>query len=216
MTFSIAVLTALLALAQGATARPVSFATADGGHVEADVYGQGKDAVVLAHGAAFNKESWAPLARTLAERGHLVLAINFRGYGASTPGRQDKALYQDVLAAVRYLRSGGATSVGLVGASMGGGASARAAAEARAGEIDSLVLLSPVPIANPDAMHAGRILYIASRDEKLAPSVREQWSRAPEPKRLEMLDGDAHAQNIFATAHGPALTALIVGALARP
>ncbi|MDH4063673.1 MAG: alpha/beta hydrolase [Acidobacteriota bacterium] len=209
MTLSPALLVAFAVLASTVPPQEVSFATADGGRIVADLYGQGTDAVVLAHGAVFNKESWAPLAETLVDRGHRVLAIDFRGYGASKSGDEDKALYQDVLAAVRYLRERGATSVAVVGASMGGGASGLAAVEARAGEIDRLVLLSPVSIPSPGRMHAGRILYIASRDEPMAPSVREQFRRAPEPKRLELVDGDAHAQHIFRTAQGPKLTALI-------
>lgn len=208
-------LVGLLTLVPGAPPRQVSFDTADGGHIVGDLYGDGADAVVLAHGAVFNKESWAPLAQLLAARGHLVLAIDFRGVGASTPGRDDKALYQDVLAAVRYVRAHGATSVGVVGASMGGGAAARAAVAARAGEINRLFLLSPVPIADPEAMKAGRYMYVASRHEKLAPSIKEPWSRAPEPKRLELLDGDAHAQNIFATDQGTKLTSLIADFLGR-
>jgi len=206
--------TLLLALAALLQAPPpprhVSFETADGAAIVADLYGQGANAVVLAHGAAFDKESWKGLAEKLAGQGHLVLAIDFRGYGASTRGREEKALYQDVLAAVRYVRGQGATTVGVVGASMGGGASARAAVEAKPGEIDRLFLLSPVPIANPEAMNAGRYFYVASRDEKLAPAVKEQWSRAPQPKRLELLDGSAHAQNIFATSQAGRLTTLIL------
>jgi pimeloyl-ACP methyl ester carboxylesterase len=188
----------------------VTFDTADGGRVVADVYGKGSDAVVLAHGAAFNKGSWASQARALAARGHKVLAINFRGYGESKAGREENARYQDVLAAVRYLRAQGAGSVSVVGASMGGGASARAAVEAAAGEIDRLLLLSPVSIPNPEAMHAGRLLYIASRDEPMAAGISAQFARAPEPKRIEWLDGSGHAQNIFPTPHGPTLTSLLL------
>jgi len=122
----------------------------------------------------------AALAEQLAGRGHLVVAIDFRGYGASTMGREGKALHQDVLAAVRYARAHGAKTVGVLGASMGGGASARAAVAARAGEIDRLLLLAAVAIENPEAMRAGRFLFVASRDEPMAPSVEEQFARAPE------------------------------------
>ena len=205
----------LVSATQPPQPRNVSFETADGARIVADIYGQGTDGVVLAHGAAFDKESWKPLAEVLAGQGHIVMAIDFRGYGASTPGREDKALYQDVLAAVRYLRVKGATSVAVVGASMGGGASARAAVAAKAGDINRLLLLSPVTIADPESMKAGRVLYVASRDEPLAPSIQQQFARAPQPKRLELLDGSAHAQNIFVTDQAARLTALIVEFLDR-
>jgi pimeloyl-ACP methyl ester carboxylesterase len=208
-------LAGLLAFASPAAPVSVSFDTADGGRIVADLYGSGPSGVVLAHGAAFNKESWADLAETLVAKGHQVLAIDFRGYGASRAGKDAKARDQDVLAAVRYLETKGARSVSVVGASMGGGASAQAATEARAGEIDRLFLLSPVAIANPEKIVAKRIMYVASRDEALAPSVKAQFARAPEPKRLELLDGNAHAQNIFPTSQGPRLTELIVEFLAK-
>lgn len=201
---------ALAAVVQAPPPQTISFETADGARIAADIYGKGPDAVVLAHGAAFNKESWQSLAETLSARGHRVMAIDFRGYGGSTLGREDKALYQDVLAAVRFLRASGATTVSVVGASMGGGASARAAVAAKPGEVDRLFLLSPVAIETPEAMKAGRLLYLASRDEPLAPSIQQQYERAPEPKRLVLLDGNAHAQNIFKTNQAARLTALIV------
>jgi len=83
----------------------VSFATADGGEVYADLYGQGVHGVVLAHGAAFDKESWRPLAERLSAHGEQVLAIDFRGYGKSRAGSKPDGLDEDVLAAVRYLPS---------------------------------------------------------------------------------------------------------------
>jgi pimeloyl-ACP methyl ester carboxylesterase len=88
----------------------VSFSTSDGHTVVADLYAaRVSDAVVLAHGAAFDKASWAPFATWLAGRGHQVLAIDFRGYGRSTPGTDSRALFEDVLAAVRYLHGRGVT-----------------------------------------------------------------------------------------------------------
>jgi len=211
---------ALLGLVRGAPAgeppREVSFATADSGTVHANRYGSGTRGVVLAHGAVFDKESWAGLADSLARHGLVVLAIDFRGYGKSVAGTKERGLDEDVLGAVRYLHAHGATSVSVVGASMGGGASGRAATEARPGEIDHLILLSPVSIPDPGRIHATSVLYIASRDERMAPGIREQYERAPEPKRLVLLDGSAHAQNIFATEQGEHLTRILLEALDTP
>lgn len=185
------------AVAQGAS--DVSFPTADGGMVDADLYGSGTRGVVFAHGAIFNKQSWAPLARRIASHGMRALAIDFRGYGMSRSGSDPNALDQDVLAAVRWLHKQGVEKVSVVGGSMGGGAAGKAATEVNLGEIDKLVLLSPMPIDNPEVLKAASILYIASRNEGLAPTVRAQYKRAPEPKKLILLDGSAHAQNIFDT-----------------
>src|SRR5271155_3967860 len=131
---------ALLLTASATAPKTVSFPTEDGGMVFADLYGAGDKGVVLAHGGRFNKESWAPQARTLAAAGFLVLAIDFRGYGQSRgPGQADPVdapLDLDVLAAVRYLRRIGAKSVSIVGGSMGGAAAGDASIDSQPGEID--------------------------------------------------------------------------------
>jgi pimeloyl-ACP methyl ester carboxylesterase len=190
--------------------RDVSFPSADGGTVDADLYGQGTRGVVFAHGAIFNKQSWAPLAKRIAARGYRALAIDFRGYGKSRAGSDGTALDQDVIAAIRWLHAQGVQSVSVVAGSMGGGAAGQAATEVKRGEIDKLVLLSPMPIHHPDQLKANSILYIASRHEGLAPTVRDQFAQAPQPKQLILLDGSAHAQNIFATSQAQHLSDVIV------
>lgn len=194
----------------GAHPRAVTFSTRDGGTIDADLYGKGSRGVVFAHGAIFNKESWTPLAQRMAARGFRALAINFRGYGRSHGGSDPGAQDQDVLAAIRWLHAHGATKVSLVGGSMGGGAAGQAATEVKPGEIDRLVLLSPMPIDHPERLKAASILYIGSRDEGLAPRIRAQYARAPKPKKLILLPGRAHAQNIFATGEAQALSDAIV------
>src|SRR5258708_6646928 len=154
----------------GVTAAPreVSFPTADGGVIWADLYGAGSRGVVLAHGARFDKGSWGKEAEVLAKAGFRVLAIDFRGYGQSrgedksAPGSGEK--YQDILAAVRYLREIGATTVSVIGASMGGGAAATASIHARPGEIYCLILLAPVPLAEPERL-TGSKLFVVSRGD---------------------------------------------------
>ena len=194
----------------GLTAAPgeVSFPTADGGVIRADVYGSGDRGVVLAHGARFDKASWGKQAEVLAKAGFRVLAIDFRGYGQSrggdksAPGSGEK--YEDILAAVRYLRENGAKTVSVIGASMGGGAAATASIHARPGEIDRLILLAPVPVAEPERL-TGPKLFVISKGDGLAAKVREQFEKAPEPKELMILEGSAHAQFLFQTDQGERL-----------
>jgi esterase/lipase len=194
----------------------VSFETADGGKVNANLYGNGDHAVVLAHGKIFNKESWHNLARHLASKGFQALAIDFRQpYGRSMPGTEKDALHEDVLAAIRYLKNRGAEKVSVIGASMGGEAAIEAAINAQVGDIDKLILISPMPHENINRMFAGSILFIASEEEAIVDTVREQYENAPEPKRLELLEGDGHAQHIFKTEQAQKLTDLIVAFLSE-
>ncbi len=188
----------------------VTFSTADGGTIEADLYGNGEQAVVLAHGAIFNKESWNDLARTLAENGFTVLAINFRGFGKSTVGKEQNALYQDILGAIRFLhKRKSIKQVSVLGASMGGGAAAQAAISSLPGEIDKLILLSPTSVQHPGKIQ-GKTLYIASSNEAMYDQIKTQFEKVATPKQWLVIDGSAHAQHIFKTDQTAALTQAIL------
>jgi pimeloyl-ACP methyl ester carboxylesterase len=188
----------------------VSFSTQDGGVIFADLYGSGPRGVVLAHGGQFNKESWASQAQTLAAAGFQVLAIDFRGYGKSRgPGDSDPEgapLQLDVLAAVRYLHDHGAKTVSVVGGSMGGGAAGDASIASKPGEIDRVVLLGAAPNDPADRLKSAS-LYILARDDAnedgpRLPGIRAQYEKSPQPKKLLILDGSAHAQFLFRTNQG--------------
>ncbi len=202
----------------------VSFPTQDGGLIYADVYGKGPRGVVLVHGGRFNKESWAPQARALAEAGFRALAIDLRGYGKSRgPGQADvftAPLHLDVLAGVRYLRQTGAKTVSLVGASMGGDAAGEAAAQAGPGEIDRLVLLAAFPDAPPAKLTCRKLVIVARDDANGAgprlPGIRARFEKAPEPKQLVIVDGDAHAQFLFQTDQGERVLREILRFLSAP
>jgi len=195
----------------------VPFQTPDGAIVQGDVYGAGSRGVVLvAHGGYSHKERWERQARILAAAGFRVLAFDTRaGVELKRTGKETECLYDaaclavDVLAAVRYMRQSGAQSVSVVGGSAGGGAVAQASVEALQNEIDRIVLLAPAAIASPERMK-GRKLFITARDDRndagpRLPSIREQYDRAPNPKKLVILEGSAHGQLIFDTPGGEQL-----------
>jgi alpha-beta hydrolase superfamily lysophospholipase len=193
--------------------REVSFETADGGRIIGNLYERGDHAVVLAHGAVFDKESWQPFSRVLAKTGLTVLAIDFRGYGNSVAGSRAKALKEDVLAAIRYLREAGSETVSVVGGSMGGTAAARAAMDAEPGEIDRLVLLAPGPLEKAALIKANHVLFVVAKGDRLLPAVEQSYTKTPDPKRLEILEGDAHAQHIFKSDRGARLTEILLADL---
>ena len=196
---------------------PVSFPTPDAGVVQGNIYGSGGRAVVLvAHGGYSFKERWEKQARVLADAGFRVLAFDTRaGMELKRSGKESDCLYDekcmaiDVLAAVRHLRSSGATTVSVIGGSAGGGAVAQASVDAKPGEIDRIVLLAPMEIASPEKMQ-GRKLFITARDDRNGaglrlPGIRAQYEKAPDPKEWMVLDGSAHGQLIFDTPGGESL-----------
>lgn len=196
----------LLATTAGAQ-KTVSFPTEDGGLLYGDVYGHGERGLVLAHGARFNKESWKDQALRLQAAGFRVLAFDFRGYGKSK-GPGDTApmsapLQLDVLAAVRYLHQNGAKSVSVIGASMGGGAAGAASIASHPGEIDRVVFLAAYPDGPAEKLKCASLFIVAkddaSGDGPRLPRIRAAYEKAPEPKRLIVLEGSAHAQFLFQT-----------------
>jgi pimeloyl-ACP methyl ester carboxylesterase len=214
-----------LLLASVASAQTtVSFPTEDGGTVFADLYGSGDRGVVLAHGGRFNKESWSAQAQQLAAAGYRVLAIDLRGYGKSHgPGDKDPMdapLDLDVLAGVRYLHHAGATSVAVIGGSMGGAAAGDASILSQPGEIAGVVFLGSAPNQSADKLKSPSLFIVArddtSGDGPRLPGIKAQYQKAPQPKKLIILSGSAHAQYLFQTTHADRVMRDILRFLSHP
>ncbi|MBS1804778.1 MAG: alpha/beta hydrolase [Acidobacteria bacterium] len=198
---------ALLSMPAANSQKTVTFSAEDGALLHGDEYGSGDRGVVLAHGGRFNKESWKAQALKLEAAGFHVLAFDFRGYGQSK-GPGDSApmsapLQLDVLAAVRYLHKNGAKYVSIVGGSMGGGAAGAASITSLPGEIDRVVFLGAYPDGPAEKLKCASLFIVAKNDANddgpRLPHVREAYEKAPEPKKLIVLEGSAHAQFLFQT-----------------
>ena len=190
-------LTAAVLLVSGAliaqtAPQPVAISAPDGPAIQADVYGTGPRAVVLLHGGRFDKRSWQPQADVLVQRGFRVVAIDFRASVEGRAGRETSCGYdavclaKDVAATLAYLRRTGATSIALVGASLGGGAAAQAAIDAAPGTIDRVVLLAHMTIDHPERLKTPA-LFIVARDDANAsgprlPGIREQYREGARPE----------------------------------
>lgn len=207
MRVLVAILSAFLLTNVNAAQKLISFPTGDGGLVAANLYGSGERAVLLVHGGPFTKESWANQAPILVAAGFQVLAIDLRGHGQSHgPGEanpSDAQLALDVLAAVRYLHRHGAKTVSIIGGSMGGAAAGDASITSRPGEIDRIVMLGAAPNRPADKLKSPALFIVArddtSGDGPRLPGIRAQYEKAPQPKRLIVLEGSAHAQYLFQT-----------------
>jgi len=197
-----------VALAQETVRIPVPGGTSA---LAADLYGKGTNYVILAHGGRFGKESWSRQAQTLAGSGFAALALRFRGDSKNpdgSPGSTGSSVENsdDVLAAVSYLRAKGATTIAAVGASFGGDAVGDADARSPAGTISRIVFLASSGGSNPERL-SGRKLFLVARDDKNAaglrlPKIKLHFERAPEPKKLLVVNGAAHAQFLFETDQG--------------
>lgn len=189
--------------------RIVHFASHDGGRLEAGYFEAGKGlGVVFAHGAVFDKSSWYPLAWRLKRLGITSLSIDFRGYGASRGGRGG-GLADDVLGAVTYLEQQGARRIALVGGSMGAAAVLGALQRSGDPRIRVVVLLAPAggaPLQYPKL----RKLFVVSEGDTYRAAVQRLYQDSAPPKTLDLIPGSAHAQHLFSTSQGPALTQRIV------
>jgi len=212
LAFAVALL-ASAAFGQRHVSIPVASAPSGSpAQIQADVYGSGERGLILAHGGRFNKESWRKQAEAFARAGFLAVAIDYRGDTVNNDGSpsalgSDAENATDVLAAAAWLREQRATSISAIGASLGGDAVGEADAQSGDRTFDRVVFLASEGGSNP-SMLKGRKLYIVARHDTSGygprlPGISKCYAQAPEPKKLVVLKGAAHAQFLFDTAQGP-------------
>lgn len=207
--FSLFVLLSFGINAQEKNYTTIQYSTTDGGVIEADLFAAGKDkAVIFAHGAIFNKESWHILALKLQKEGITGLAINFRGYGKSKKGNTaNRSL--DILGAIHYLKAEGYKSIVIVGASMGGAAVVRALNTSYDKRVTKVVLMAP---AGGKALIYKSLdkLFIVSEKEGLYKRVTTLYNNSAEPKKLRVYKGNYHAQHMFKAKYATSLVKEII------
>jgi pimeloyl-ACP methyl ester carboxylesterase len=209
--------------------RAVTFESRDGVVLEGRLFGDGSTAVVLSHMRPDDQRSWFAFANRLANQGYLVLTYDFRGYcpggdgGCSQGDLQVSAIWQDVLGAMDFVRSEGATSVALVGASMGGTASLVAAGQ-QGSDPEVVVTLSAaasIEGLNVDAALLQRVaankLFIAGvGDAAGAASAEQLYEIAPPPKGPpEIVPADDHGTDLLTGSRGEAVQRIIETYLAQ-
>ena len=122
----------------------VSFTTEDDITLRGRLFGQSEIGIVLAHMFPADQSSWWGFAQVLEQEGYMALSFNFRGYGQgeskSEGGKEIGIIDRDVQAAMRFLGEQGASTIFLAGASMGGTAALKVAADA---PVAGVIGLSP-------------------------------------------------------------------------
>lgn len=182
----------------------VTFDTADGATISGELYGSGKTAVIFSM-MGNCKPGWREFAQITAAQGFLTLTYPWRGCRASSV---DEALIQEFLedtrAAIMFIREQGAEKIILVGASLGGVASAKLALESQASGI--VILASPPSISqwnfeiqSADLNTDIPKLFITAENDKTVPAsaTRELYDLAAEPKEWQTYPGSAHGTDLF-------------------
>jgi esterase/lipase len=190
----------------------VTFDTVDGATISGELYGSGKTAVIFSM-MGNCKLGWREFAQTTAAQGFLSLTYSWRGCRASSV---DEVLIQkfleDTRAAITFVREQGAEKILLVGASLGGCASAKLAVESQASGI--VILASPplisqwgFEIQSADLDTDIPKLFITAENDKTvsAGATRELYDLAAEPKEWQTYPGSAHGTDLFEGESGTEL-----------
>ena len=191
--------------------RVVSFTTTDGAKLYGTLYGRGSTAVVFSTMGAQKQATWAKMAQAAADAGYLALTYDFR-FGVSETRIQDNLrayVADDLRAAIALVRAQGAQRIVLVGASLGGMATAKVAGEAQADAV--IIMASPlsakgltVRIEDRElqALTMPKLFVSTERDAVVAPAeARRTYDQAPEPKEIFLYPGTAHGTELFETEH---------------
>jgi pimeloyl-ACP methyl ester carboxylesterase len=187
-------------------ARSFWFRAGDGTILDGVAAGNGRTAVVFAHGYPSSLCDWSNLASELDRRGYAVLLFDFRNLGLSDKGGPHEPT-SDLAGAVGEARRRGARHVILAGWSYGGTAVVVAAPRL---EVDGVVAVSPPPdlsnwIKGLDAVAAVRhlhapLLVLYAKDDFRTPPAGERAladAAGSKDKRVIQFPGPWHAYDLL-------------------
>jgi pimeloyl-ACP methyl ester carboxylesterase len=188
---------------------------AHGDALDAATMGSGSTGVVFANQSGNDDCAWLPFAAKLARAGDRVAVFEYLD-----PGSADV----EALAVDRALRADGASEVALIGASIGGRAVVKAAAEDRR-DVAAAISLSAERTAGtlPELLPQARrvrvpSLYVGSENDgwtTFGRDTRQLHSATPaRVNRMLMVPGVDHGTDLLSDENGPRVQAAIVAFLA--
>ena len=183
----------------------VEFTSTDGVTLWGRHYGQGDVTVVLAHMRPADQESWAPFAETLASQGYAAFTFNFRGYPPSAGDLEMEWIDADLGGALDYLATRGVQRPALVGASMGGAAAVRVAANRDVAGI--ITLSAPMSIDGLDASEAitrvtePKLFMVAEDDTDARAGSAALYDASSAPRFYEVFRGGEHGSDLVYGMH---------------
>jgi esterase/lipase len=154
------------------------------------------------------KPGWREFAQLTAAQARSVMALTYQWHGCRESGSANEAELQkfvdDTRAAINFVREQGAEKIILVGASLGGVASAKLAVESQA---SGLVILASPPlipqwgfeIDSTDLNTDIPKLFITAENDHTvsADETRALYDLAAEPKEWQTYPGTAHGTDLF-------------------
>ena len=202
--------------------RRVSFSSSDGVALTGTLFGTGTTGVVLSNMGDNDPARWERFAPVLSRQGYLVLTYTFRDPARST-GEVGTDTEADLGGAIAYLRAQGADDIVLVGASLGG--MATASMIGTDGVRAAIVLSSPVKVPGADyavdrqvlAANTVPILYVAADNDPVVPvaDTRRLFELTAGPREWQRYPERAHGCELLDGASAGAVTARITGFLAE-
>jgi pimeloyl-ACP methyl ester carboxylesterase len=174
-----------------------------------------KTGIIYSHELRTTKAIWdgTEVVRQLVFHGYQVLAYDFRGNGDSA-GQPDTSLLDvDLRSAIAFMRHHGATSIVLLGSSMGGTATLKVAADE---SVNALTALSAPQNFGPRLSDAevraikAPKLFVNSQDANYASDTMHMYSLAAQPKEIHLYPGSEHGTSIFESKGGADLTQRIL------
>jgi esterase/lipase len=191
----------------------VTFTTFDDATLEGILYGTGETAVIFSV-MGNCKRGWEELAELVGQYNMMALTYQWRGCreDGSVDNGQIQKFVDDLRGAVKFISNQGAKKIILVGASLGGVASAKLAVETQASGL--IVIASPPEISQwgfvveaSDMNTKIPKLFITSEndDTVAADKTRELFDLAAEPKEWQTYPGTAHGTDLFETESKKAL-----------
>jgi dienelactone hydrolase len=197
----------------------VSFVTSDGVTLSGTLYGRGMRAIILSNEGDNNAFAWIPMAQQLADLGYLVLGYAYRPDVATASGLPSQGL-SDLRASVAFMHTRHVVGITLMGSSLGGLVSLKAATAER---FDALVSIS-APVAFED-MQLGdaelrrittpKLFVTSDQNDPYTSDTYHMFAVTPRPKEERIYPGRRHGLALFQGASGPDLLAALLKFLQR-
>lgn len=203
----------------------VTFAAADGVTAIGKLHGAGTTAVVLSNMGDNDPSAWEGFAPNLTARGYTVLTFEYR-YPARTPSftaAMARGAVDDLRGAIAFVRARGADRVVLIGASLGGMATAKVAGSESVNAAVIIAAPADLPEFGLRVQEAelrqmtGPSLFIASVDDPTVPvaETRRLFDAAPEPKQWRTFASAAHGTLLLRTSVADEFRGLLVEFVTR-